>query len=204
MSFATCSTRFESRPARTSDVGLHVDSARTTTSSPDATRSTGSPAASYHPHATVLGVGISVYVRPGDGAGHAVIAAWGVAADAAGVAEIDDGVWQLASTPSDRTDARLARFIIALTPSVAVHLRTIQLVSQRSDADSQQIRGARSIAVRDLERTLDELCLRVVHVERRDHDRAVWNRRRRVGCPVAVRVNQPVENSRRRRAAPRT
>jgi hypothetical protein len=41
-------------------MGLHVESARTTISSPDATRSTGSPAASYHPHATVFGVGMIV------------------------------------------------------------------------------------------------------------------------------------------------
>ncbi len=98
MSFACCSTRFESSPARTSDIGLHVDSARTTTSSPEATRSTGSPAASYQPHATVFGVGTIVYVRPGAGAGHVVIAVW-ADADGAGVAETDDGVWQLGQHP---------------------------------------------------------------------------------------------------------
>ncbi len=69
MSFASFSTRDESSPARTSDVGLHVDSARRTISSPDCTVSTGLPAASYQPHATVFGVGINVYVRPGAGAG---------------------------------------------------------------------------------------------------------------------------------------
>ena len=105
MSFASCSTRFESSPARTSDIGLHVDSARTTTSSPDATRSTGSPAASYHPHATVFGVGMSVCVRPGAGAGHVDRPPSRAAVRRRAVAETDDGVWQLASTPRDRTDA---------------------------------------------------------------------------------------------------
>src|SRR6476660_5174143 len=69
MSFANGSTRVESNPARTSDVGLHVDSARTTTSSPELTWSTGAPAASYHPHATVFGVGMSECNLPGPGAG---------------------------------------------------------------------------------------------------------------------------------------
>src|SRR5437764_15121627 len=72
MSFANCSTRLESSPARTSDVGLHVDSARTVTSSPELTRSTGAPAASYQPHATVFGVGINVCDAPGAGAGQSV------------------------------------------------------------------------------------------------------------------------------------
>src|SRR5215472_8240429 len=138
MSFATCSTRFESSPARTSDAGAQVDSARTTTSSPDATRNTGSPAASYHPHATVLGVGMSVYVFPGAGAGHDVFGTAAVVADsvALGVAETEDGAWQpmAANTPIESTDVRFARFVIALTPSssVTVGLRPIQLVSQRS------------------------------------------------------------------------
>src|SRR4029078_2604800 len=72
MSFASCSTRFESSPERTSDVGLHVESARTTTSSPELTRSTAAPAASYHPQATVLGVGMSECNLPGPGAGQSV------------------------------------------------------------------------------------------------------------------------------------
>src|SRR5215470_4003287 len=92
MSFASCSTRFESSPARTSDVGLQVDSARTVTSSPDATRSTGSPAASYHPHVTVFGVGMSVWDRPGLGALQS--SAW-VGADAgAPLWETEDGARQ--------------------------------------------------------------------------------------------------------------
>jgi hypothetical protein len=44
-----------------------------------------------------------VCVRPGGGAGHAVAADCGDVA--AGVAETDDGAWQLASTPSNRTEA---------------------------------------------------------------------------------------------------
>src|SRR4051812_25549693 len=108
MSFASCSTRFESSPARTSDVGLHVDNARTVTSSPDATRSTGSPATSYHPHATVLGVGMSVWDLPGAGAGQSVRGAASAQTAPAGpagaepgeVAPTEDGVRQLnADTP---------------------------------------------------------------------------------------------------------
>ena len=113
MSFASCSTRVESSPARTRDIGLHVESARTTTSSPDATRSTGSPAASYHPHATVFGVGMIVCVRPGAGAGQSVAAGvrYAIRCSPRGVVETDDGVWQLASTPRNdrRNDATLAR-----------------------------------------------------------------------------------------------
>src|SRR5215472_6564810 len=122
MSFATCSTRFESRPAPTSDLGAQVERARTTTSSPDATRNTGSPAASYHPHATVCGVGISVYVLPGAGAGHATLGSCAIDADKAllGVAETEDGVWQpaAANTPIKSTDVKVARFVMRLTSSV--------------------------------------------------------------------------------------
>src|SRR5689334_1146967 len=56
--------RFVSRPAFFNDIGLQVDRARTSTSSPELTRSTGAPAASYQPHATVCGVGISVCFAP--------------------------------------------------------------------------------------------------------------------------------------------
>src|SRR5512138_1554388 len=72
MSYESCSTLVESNPALRSDMGLHVDSARTTTSSPEFTCSTGSPAASYHPQATVFGVGMITCVRPGAGAGQVV------------------------------------------------------------------------------------------------------------------------------------
>src|SRR5512146_1022356 len=72
MSYESCSTLAESNPALRSDMGLHVDSARTTTSSPEFTRNTGSPAASYHPQATVFGVGMITWVRPGAGAGQVV------------------------------------------------------------------------------------------------------------------------------------
>ena len=104
MSFASFSTRFESSPARTSDVGLHVDNARSVTSSPDATRKTGSPAASYQPHATVFGVGISVCCLPGPGAGQSVRGAASAHIRVAGAADADppteDGVRQLnADTP---------------------------------------------------------------------------------------------------------
>src|SRR4051812_21155046 len=109
MSFANCSTRLESSPARTSDVGLHVDSARTTTSSPELTRSTGAPAASYQPQATVFGVGISVCSAPRLGAGQSVRGAASAQTRSAppiipgpglAAAPTDDGVRQLnASTP---------------------------------------------------------------------------------------------------------
>src|SRR5215831_3851791 len=168
MSFASCSTRFESSPARTSEAGAHVDKARTTTSSPDATRSTGSPAASYHPHATVLGVGISVYVLPGAGAGHDALDTCAVDADKPvfGVADTEDGVRQpiAANTPMESTDLKIARFVIALTPSVAVRLRSIQLVAQRPHADAQQVRRASPVAVRHFERAFDELCLGAIDV----------------------------------------
>src|SRR3569833_4024514 len=67
MSFACVSIRLVSRPAFFSDCGLQVESARTSTSSPELTRSTGAPAASYQPHATVCGVGISVCTLPATG-----------------------------------------------------------------------------------------------------------------------------------------
>src|SRR5438309_5038990 len=100
--------RFVSSPAFLSDVGEQVESARTVTSSPELTRSTGSPAASYHPHATVFGVGMSVNDLPGAGAGQSVRGAAsaqvdGAAAPDAGdapTAPIDDGAWQPnANTP---------------------------------------------------------------------------------------------------------
>src|SRR6185503_9922519 len=75
MSFASFSTRLESSPLRISDCGEHVDSARRCTWSPDSTCKTGSPAASYQPHATVFGVGSSEYVRRIAGAGHSVAGA---------------------------------------------------------------------------------------------------------------------------------
>src|SRR5438874_1122982 len=113
MSFANCSTRFESSPARTSDIGLQVDSARTVISSPEFTRSTGAPAASYQPHATVFGVGIKVCDAPGAGAGQSVRGAASAQtryapADVPGLglaaALTDDGVRQLsASTPLTTT-----------------------------------------------------------------------------------------------------
>src|SRR5689334_14221551 len=111
MSFACCSTRLESSPVRTRDIGLHVDSARTTTSSPEATRSTGSPAASYQPHATVLGVGVSWCVLPGAGEGHTVFdGAGGGPALGVVLAETEGGAWQLtASTPLDRMATNFAR-----------------------------------------------------------------------------------------------
>src|SRR6185436_1895134 len=109
MSFASCSTRFESSPERTSDVGLQVESARTTTSSPELTRSTGAPAASYHPQATVFGVGMSECNLPGPGAGQSVRGVASaqtryppLAIPGLGFAAVptDDGVRQLsASTP---------------------------------------------------------------------------------------------------------
>src|SRR5665213_1248067 len=100
MSFASVSIRFVSRPAFFNDPGLQVDSARTVTSSPELTRRTGSPFESYQPHATVFGVGISVYDLPTDGDDQSSIAV----ADPIGAlppgAPTDDGVRQpSASTP---------------------------------------------------------------------------------------------------------
>src|SRR5829696_9021767 len=100
MSRASCSTRFESRPARTSDAGLHVDSARTVTSSPELTRRTGAMFAAYPPQTTVLGVGISVCVFPVGGAGHAALALIGAVAPGAGLLT-EDGVRHAgANTPN--------------------------------------------------------------------------------------------------------
>src|SRR3954470_16159477 len=100
MSFASFSTRVESRPARTSACGEQVDSARMVISSPDATRSTGWPAASYHPHATVVGVGRIVCVWPVAGAGQAAAAP----RDAAGAFELltEGGVWPPSADPPPR------------------------------------------------------------------------------------------------------
>src|SRR3954469_7566602 len=110
MSFAICSIRFVSSPAAVSERGLHVDSARTTISSPDATRSTGWPAASYHPHATVVGVGRIVCVRPVGGAGQAAAAP----RDAGGAFELltEGGVWHpSADTPPRIASAEVIRII---------------------------------------------------------------------------------------------
>src|SRR5262249_1640416 len=109
MSFASFSTRFESNPARTSDVGLHVDRARTITSSPEFTCNTASPAASYQPHATVFGVGINVCTLPAtgvdqssglavasqDAAGSSVAVTRGAAPEEPD--ETEDGVWHAAA-----------------------------------------------------------------------------------------------------------
>src|SRR6478672_1642538 len=96
MSLANCSMRFVSSPALVSERGLQVERARRTISSPEATRSTGCPAASYQPQATVEGVGRIVCVLPVAGAAHAT--------DAPGVRAfgvlIDGGVWHpSADTP---------------------------------------------------------------------------------------------------------
>src|SRR4051812_30224909 len=103
MSFASDSMRFVSRPAFFRDVGEQVDSARTVISSPEPTRSTGSPAASYHPQATVFGVGSSENDFPAAGAGQSLRGAASAHVDGEGdapVAATDDGVRQpSASTP---------------------------------------------------------------------------------------------------------
>src|SRR3954469_7392257 len=113
MSFANCSTRFESSPARTSDCGEHVDNARTVISSPDATRSTGSPAASYHPHATVLGVGMSWCDRPAGGLLQSS------ALDAGAPPALDapvDGAVQAPAIAPPKITAAIARAFIIVSP----------------------------------------------------------------------------------------
>ena len=79
------------------------------------------PAASYHPHATVLGVGMSVYVRPGAGAGHVAGAAAEVAVPLA---------WHAASTGQAPVSAETtARWILIGFSTVAgvtkIHLKRI-------------------------------------------------------------------------------
>src|SRR5262245_44436356 len=122
MSLASCSTRFESSPARTSDIGLQVDSARTVTSSPDATRSTGSPAASYQPHATVFGVGISVCDRPARGVLQSSAC---VGADAgAPLCKTEDGAWQ--PSASNPPTIAVTIFRMFVSPGLSHTALTVQ------------------------------------------------------------------------------
>src|SRR5439155_25551769 len=65
----------------------------------------------------------------------------------------------------------------------------------------------RPIALRYLERTLDELGLRLVHVERRQHDGAFGNRQRSRAAALSRSAHREElaarRNSRRSRASPR-
>src|SRR4029079_2443614 len=112
MSLASCSMRFVSSPAFLSDCGLQVESARSTISSPDATWSTGCPAASYQPQATVVGVGKMVCVRPEAGAGHETAAPFAGRGGGAFDVETEDGGWHpSADTPPRIASAEVIRII---------------------------------------------------------------------------------------------
>src|SRR5689334_3239050 len=199
MSLASCSTRAVSRPARTRDAGLHVDSARTINSSPLPTWSTGSPAASYQPIATVFGVGISVNVLPGEGAGQDMEAP---SPPAGSSVPIDDGVRHpSAHTPPMIVATVRARIIIASSP-VDSDLRAIQFVSQRAHAHAQEIGRACSIPARRDQRARNQLDLGFIYVERRQHHRVFGNRRRDSDA-VAISSEEISCDTHRRRTAPR-
>ena len=208
MSFASCSTRFESSPARTSDVGLHVDSARTMTSSPEFDAKHG------------LAGGVVAAPRDGLRRRHERVRTTRRRRGPVGTrtAPLCVTVGLLASkqktgcgtrvpAPRRRPSSRLAVVVFIRRPLRAGSLfepfsllrSVLTLMPSRSDA-------LRAIALRHLERAFDQLRFRFVHVQRREHHRAFWNRDRRcptVAVPVRRRREFASDDSRRRRSAPR-
>ena len=201
MSFASCSTRFESSPARTSDVGLHVDSARTTTSSPEFDAQ----------HRFARGVVPSPRDRlrrrhracaacpapaPASRCAARRRPSRTAAASALGLApKLKTGCGNPVPAPRSMTMPRSSMLDHSSPPPSSVGLRAVQLVSQRSHADSEQLRRLRAIAVRDLERALDQLRFGFVTFNDVENDRAVRHRR----C-VAVPSPPPARKSSKMRA----
>ena len=207
MSFATCSTRFESRPARTRDAGAQVDSARTVTSSPELAWSTGSPAASRSSlHAgTVFGVGA---LEPATGRER-------VPANR-GRAVVDGRRRRPARRTTRRNPASPLHSPAAgqlldarhsppppsastFTP-FSLFRSVLTLIPNSSDA-----RGCRGDT---LQRSLDQLCLGFAHIERRQDHRALGHRHRGRPGSVGIRTSADAEevaaDPRRRRTAPGT